>query len=101
VEASKFADTALGTSVDLLGGDFVPGIVAPSLVKTEESQTFTQVYPQRSFSSPPYLLVLDHFDKLWYTATGSAAEYTLYQELAVSQNRIYDNSDYTFYAFLS
>jgi hypothetical protein len=101
VEASKFVDTAIGANTELLGGDFVPGIHTPSLTKTEQSQTFAQIYPQKSFSSPPYLLVLDHYDKLWYTATGSATKYRLYQELAVSQNRIYDSSNYSFFAFLS
>jgi hypothetical protein len=106
IEASKFIDAQGANNTQLLGGYFVPGTLAPSVTKTKNVQTLIRVYPQTLFRSPPYLLILDSFDKFayyeHYKASYLSADYfDFYEKLAVSQNRVYDSSDYRVYTFLS
>jgi len=100
IEASKFVDSNTRRNVRLLGGRFIPSTHEVSNAPTTRTEELSFVYPRRSFNSPPYLLVLDSHDRIWYLATGTEEEYVFYEQLADSLNRVYDSSIYRIHAFL-
>ena len=97
VEATGFVGSKVEMNGRLLGGRYVKNLFGVPGSLTVSG--LNGVFPQDSFSSPPYLLVLDQHIKILYQIRSEETYYDFYATLSGSLNRIYDDSNYRVYAF--